>query len=69
MSSLTSLTSIAGPLVMTQTLARFAAPDAAVHFPGAAFVLAALLNFAGFSLLLFQLPRRARQPVPVSPEA
>jgi DHA1 family tetracycline resistance protein-like MFS transporter len=68
MSSLTSLTSIAGPLLMTQTLAMFAAPDAAIHFPGAAFVLAALLNLAGFTLLLFQLPRVLRTPVPVTPD-
>jgi DHA1 family tetracycline resistance protein-like MFS transporter len=69
MSSLTSLTSIVGPLLMTQTLAKFAAPDATVHFPGAAFVLAALLNLGAVAVLLTQLPRVTQEPAPATPEA
>jgi MFS transporter, DHA1 family, tetracycline resistance protein len=41
--SLFSLSSIVGPPLMTQLFSRFAAPDARVHFPGAAFLAAALL--------------------------
>lgn len=50
--SLMSLASVAGPLVMTQTLAYFTAPEAPIHFPGAAFVLAAILNVVGLWVLL-----------------
>ena len=38
--SMMSLTTILGPLVMTQTLGRFSGESAPVHFPGAAFALA-----------------------------
>jgi DHA1 family tetracycline resistance protein-like MFS transporter len=54
--SLASLANIVGPLVMTQTLAYFTAPGAPVYFPGAAFVLAALLQLAGFALLVWKRP-------------
>lgn len=48
--SMMSLSTIIGPLLMTQTLGRFSAPDASVYFPGAAFLLATVL--AGLSLLI-----------------
>lgn len=48
--SMMSLTTIMGPLIMTQALGRFSAADAPIYFPGAAFVLAAAL--ATLSLLL-----------------
>ena len=51
-SSLVSLASIAGPLVMTQAFAFFAGPIAPVRLPGAAFVLAAVL--ATGTLALFR---------------
>ncbi len=38
-----SLSSVVGPPLMTQVFARFSSADAPVHFPGAAFGLAALL--------------------------
>ncbi len=41
--SLYSLASIAGPLLMTQTLARFTGKGSAIYFPGAAFVVAGFL--------------------------
>ncbi|MGH7718545.1 MAG: TCR/Tet family MFS transporter [Gemmatimonadaceae bacterium] len=41
--SLYSLSSIVGPPLMTQLFGRFSASDAPVHFPGAAFVAAAVL--------------------------
>lgn len=42
--SLYSLSSILGPPLMTQVFGHFSRPGAAVHFPGAAFVTAALLT-------------------------
>jgi DHA1 family tetracycline resistance protein-like MFS transporter len=42
--SLYSLSSILGPPLMTQVFGYFSRPDAAVHFPGAAFATAALLT-------------------------
>ncbi|MBG8555237.1 TCR/Tet family MFS transporter [Hymenobacter guriensis] len=67
LTSLISLTSIIGPLVMTNLFAYFTRPTAPVHFPGAPFVLGSLLALAG---LLFSLRSLAhyRQPVH-TPEA
>ncbi len=48
--SMMSLTTILGPLIMTQTLGRFSDHSAPFYFPGAAFVLASAL--ATLSLLL-----------------
>lgn len=50
-SSLTSVAAIVGPFAMTQSLAYFTAPQAPVHFPGAPFVLAALLTLTALSVL------------------
>ena len=41
--SIQSLGMIIAPIVMTQTLNRFSVPEAPVHFPGAAFALAAMI--------------------------
>jgi DHA1 family tetracycline resistance protein-like MFS transporter len=41
LTSLVSLTSIFGPILMTNTFARFTADDAPFYFPGAAFMLGA----------------------------
>lgn len=60
--SLYSLSSIFGPLLMTQALASFTEEGAAgVYFPGAAFLLAALLAIA--SLLVFALSLRFGAPL------
>jgi DHA1 family tetracycline resistance protein-like MFS transporter len=59
-----SLTTIIGPLVMTQTLGRFSGADAPVYFPGAAFLLAAIL--ATLSLLIVL---RTIAPASALPEA
>ena len=48
--SMMGLSSIVGPLALTETMARFSGPEARVQFPGAAFVLAA--GLAALSLLL-----------------
>ena len=50
--SLSSVANIMGPLLMTQTLAYFTSTAAPVYFPGAAFVLAALINLGAVLLLL-----------------
>jgi DHA1 family tetracycline resistance protein-like MFS transporter len=64
--SLMSLTTIIGPLLMTQTLGRFSGAGAPIYFPGAAFLLAAVL--AVFSLLIV-LRAGAKAPASALPEA
>jgi DHA1 family tetracycline resistance protein-like MFS transporter len=58
MASVMGLSSTIAPLALTQTLARFSGPDAPVHFPGAAFVLAALFALSSMALLARRLPDR-----------
>jgi DHA1 family tetracycline resistance protein-like MFS transporter len=62
LASVMGLSSIFGPLVLTQTLAYFTSPAAPFQFPGAAFVLASLCAAICFVLLSVQLRGRARQP-------
>ena len=52
--------SIAGPLVLTWPLARFTAPGAPVHFPGAAFLIAALFGIVTLALLR-TMPKAIRE--------
>ena len=52
--SLISLTAVVGPFLMTHLFGYFAADDAPVHFPGAAFLASAALLLAAFALLLRQ---------------
>jgi DHA1 family tetracycline resistance protein-like MFS transporter len=61
MASLMGLSSIFGPLALTQTLAHFSGKDAAIRFPGAAFLLAALLALVCFGLLYRQIRPRVPQ--------
>jgi DHA1 family tetracycline resistance protein-like MFS transporter len=49
-SSLNGLGAVAAPLLLTQTLAAFSAPDAPLRFTGAAFVLSALIALAAMGL-------------------
>jgi MFS transporter, DHA1 family, tetracycline resistance protein len=58
--SMMGLSAIFGPLALTETMARFSGPHARVEFPGAAFVLAALLAALSLALLLGQLRSEAR---------
>lgn len=61
-----SLSQILGPFLMTQTLATFTGPGAPFYFPGAAFLLAAVLMITCLVLLSAQLrmhPAPAREPV------
>ncbi|MEM9939424.1 MAG: TCR/Tet family MFS transporter [Pseudomonadota bacterium] len=46
--SMMAFTLIFSPILMSQTLQTFSAPDAAIYFPGAAFLLAALITMAAF---------------------
>ncbi len=62
--SMMSLTTILGPLIMTQTLGRFSAPDAPFYFPGAAFVLASALALLSLVIVL-----RALSPASALPSA
>ena len=55
MASVMGLSSVVGPLVLTQVLAHFSAPDAKVYFPGAAFVVAAAFALLCVVLLRLQL--------------
>jgi DHA1 family tetracycline resistance protein-like MFS transporter len=57
MASVMGLSSVVGPLVLTQVLAKFSAPDAPVYFPGAAFVVAAACALLCVLLLRLQLRR------------
>ena len=50
--SLYSLSSILGPPLMTQIFGYFSSPTAPVHFPGAAFVMAAALTAACAALFV-----------------
>jgi DHA1 family tetracycline resistance protein-like MFS transporter len=69
--SLYSLSSIIGPPLLTQILSRFSDPAAAVYFPGAAFLTAALLTIVCALLFLRALrltpqPDGAREPAAAS---
>jgi DHA1 family tetracycline resistance protein-like MFS transporter len=61
--SMMSLTTILGPLIMTQTLGRFSEATAPIHFPGAAFLLAAMLALASLAIVA-----RASAPSSALPE-
>jgi DHA1 family tetracycline resistance protein-like MFS transporter len=64
--SLFSLSSIVGPPLMTQLFSRFAALDARVHFPGAAFLAAAVLA-AGCLTLYWAATREPAAEVRAEP--
>lgn len=65
-SSLMSLTTIIGPLLMTQTLGRFSGAGAPIYFPGAVFALAATLALCA---LVIVLRAGAKTPASALPEA
>lgn len=64
--SLMSLTTIIGPLLMTQILGRFSGAGAPIYFPGAVFLLAAILAVCA---LLIVLRAGAKAPASALPEA
>jgi MFS transporter, DHA1 family, tetracycline resistance protein len=59
LTSLASLTSIVGPLVMTNTFAYFTSGQTTWHFPGAPFLLASLLTFLSLLWTKMVLARNA----------
>ena len=61
--SLTSIANVVGPLLMTQTLAHFTEANAPIYFPGAAFVLCALITALGIGLLFLKV-KPTVAPVP-----
>ncbi len=63
LSSLQSLTAILGPLLATALFARFAAPTAVPHVPGATFYAAAAFNVAGMLLALRLFAKTPPRPV------
>lgn len=64
--SLMSLTTIIGPLLMTQVLGRFSGAGAPIYFPGAAFLLATILALCALVLIL---RAGAKTPAPALPQA
>jgi len=68
-----SLSSIAGPPLMTQVFGYFSGASAPVNFPGAAFLVAAALTLAAAALLVRALrhapERRPAHAAPAAPEA
>ncbi len=61
--SISGMTAIIAPIVMTQLFATFASPTAPIHFPGAAFFAAGLLELGAIALLA-QVIRRAAVAAP-----
>jgi DHA1 family tetracycline resistance protein-like MFS transporter len=64
--SLYSISSIAGPPLMTQLFGYFSSDTAPVHFPGAAFLCATLLSF-GAAALFLRAVRRMQAAMPAAP--
>jgi len=60
--SLYSLSAIIGPPLLTQIFSRFSEPAAAVYFPGAAFLAAAVLT-VGCAVLFLRAMRLTPQPL------
>jgi DHA1 family tetracycline resistance protein-like MFS transporter len=66
--SMMSLTTIAGPILMSQILGRFSVADASVYFPGAAFLTGAALGALAIGVMLALNTREAplQEPRPLS---
>lgn len=62
--SLMSLTTIVGPIMMTQALGHFSEEGAPVHFPGAAFVLSTALAICALVIMLRVRPAAEASPLP-----
>ena len=58
-----SLSSIAGPPLMTQVFGYFSGPSAPVYFPGAAFLTASVLTLASAALLIHALRHASERAV------
>jgi DHA1 family tetracycline resistance protein-like MFS transporter len=62
LSSLTSLSAILAPVLLTSAFARYSAPDAEPYLPGAAFLIGAAVTALGLCTAAWALLRPA-QPV------
>ncbi|WP_128547872.1 TCR/Tet family MFS transporter [Larkinella soli] len=70
LTSLASVTSIVGPLLMTNLFAYFTKPEAPVYFPGAPFLTGAVLTFISVFLVAGALGnRRSLVPEPEEPSS
>jgi len=73
LTSLISLTSIVGPLLMTGLFYEFSRTDGGLYFPGAAMLAGSLLTLLSAFLarlsLKKNLPVAATEPMPVTPES
>lgn len=58
LSSLSSITTIAGALIFTQTFGYFTKPDAPVTFAGAPYALAAMILLSGVAVFVLKVRRR-----------
>jgi DHA1 family tetracycline resistance protein-like MFS transporter len=58
--SIYSIGTIVGPFLMTQSLAAFTDKSASTYFPGAAFLLAAVLGFVALTILWLTMRGRER---------
>tara|TARA_Y100000588_G_scaffold182672_1_gene196424 strand:- start:1890 stop:3107 length:1218 start_codon:yes stop_codon:yes gene_type:complete len=55
--SLVSLTAIIGPLLMTNLFSYYTSDQSSIYFPGAPFLLAAILSFIGLLIAIKQLSK------------
>jgi MFS transporter, DHA1 family, tetracycline resistance protein len=62
LTSLQSVTSIFGPVLMTNTFAAFTGDDAATYFPGAPMVLGALLSIVATLMARASLKKHLARP-------
>ena len=58
LTSLISATTIIGPLMMTYLFAHFTQKNAPIHFPGAPFLLGAILMLGSAAIAYFTLHKR-----------
>lgn len=62
LTSLVSITAIAGPLIATNLFAYFNSPSASVHLPGAAFLMGAILTLIGLAIAVQSFPAKSLAP-------
>lgn len=56
LTSLSSVTSIVGPLMFSSIFANFSGPGAGIHFPGAPYFAAAALTALGLAIFVLRVP-------------
>ncbi|NNF02285.1 MAG: hypothetical protein HKN22_06340 [Bacteroidia bacterium] len=61
LTSLASITTIIGPIMMTSIFYYFTKADNPIHFPGAAFVLGAILMFISFLITYAVLRKKSTE--------